>query len=134
MSLTEVIILASLTGAFPWIMFLCRNMAFARAFLGGMRLQSAYSGLIFRKITRLSIGSLGRHSSGKIVNLLTNDIQAIDRLTLDGHFIWLGLLETFVVLAILWSRVGVTILLALIYTCCVLLLQIICGKCIQLIW
>ncbi len=66
--------------------------------------------------------------------MLTNDVQTVERLAIDGHFIWLGLLETFVVLAILWSRVGVTILLALIYTCFVLVLQMICGKCIQLIW
>ena len=58
----------------------------------------------------------------------------MERLTLDGNFLWIGLLETFVVLAILWSRVGVAILLALIYTCFVLLLQMVCGKCIQLIW
>lgn len=115
-------------------MFLCRHMAFTRAFLAGMRLRCAYSELIFRKITRLSIGSLGKYSSGKIVNMLTNDVQTIERLALDGHFIWIGLLETIVVLAILWSRVGVAILLALIYTCFVLLLQMICGKCIQLIW
>jgi ATP-binding cassette subfamily C (CFTR/MRP) protein 4 len=68
------------------------------------------------------------------VNLLTNDVQTVERLTLDGHFIWLGLLETIVVLSILWSRVGVTILLAIIYTCFVLILQMICGKCIQIIW
>lgn len=83
---------------------------------------------------RLSIGSLGTHSSGKIVNLLTNDVQTVERLALDGHFIWIGLMETIVVMAILWSRVGVTILLALVYTCFVLLLQMICGKSIQLIW
>ncbi|CAF1514132.1 unnamed protein product [Adineta steineri] len=134
MPLTEAIQLATLTSAFPWIMFLCRHMAFIRAFLAGMRLRCAYSGLIFRKITKLSIGSLGTHSSGKIVNMLTNDVQTVERLSLDGHFIWLGLLETVVVLAILWSRVGVTILLAIVYTCIVLLVQIICGKCIQLIW
>jgi hypothetical protein len=66
--------------------------------------------------------------------MLTNDVQTVERLTLDGHFIWLGLLETIVVLAILWYHVGVTILLAVIYTCFVLLLQIICGKFSQLIW
>jgi hypothetical protein len=52
MSLTEAIILASLTSAFPWIMFLCRHMAFTRAFLAGMRLRCAYSGLIFRKVRK----------------------------------------------------------------------------------
>ncbi|CAF0879243.1 unnamed protein product [Adineta ricciae] len=130
----DAVLLATLTSAFPWIMFLSRHMAFIRAFIAGMRLRCAYSGLVFRKIMKLSTRSLGIHSSGKIVNLLTNDVQAIERLALDGHFIWLGLLETIVVLAILWSRVGVTILLAIIYTCFVLLLQMICGKCIQLIW
>lgn len=83
---------------------------------------------------RLSIGSLGAHSSGKIVNILTNDVQTVERLSLDGHFIWIGLLETIVIMAILWSRVGVTILLAIVYTSFVLILQIICGKCMQLIW
>jgi hypothetical protein len=50
MSLNEAIILATLTSVFPWIMFVTRNMAFMRAFLGGMRLRCAYSGLIFRKV------------------------------------------------------------------------------------
>ncbi|CAF2646337.1 unnamed protein product [Rotaria sp. Silwood2] len=133
-SFTEAIILAILTSACPWIMFLTRHMSFIRSFLGGMHLRCAYSGLIFRKIMRLSIGSLGKHSSGKIVNMLTNDVQTIERLTIDGHFLWIGLLETIVVLGILWSRVGITILLAIVYTCFVLILQMICGKCIQLIW
>lgn len=83
---------------------------------------------------KLSIGSLGSNSSGKIVNLLTNDVQSIERFSLDGHFLWIGVLETIVVLCILWSYVGVMILLAIVYTCCVMCLQMICGKCIQLIW
>ena len=66
--------------------------------------------------------------------MLTNDVQAIERLCLDGHFIWIGVIETVVVLAILWSRVGVTVLLAIVYTLFVFSLQIVCGKCIQLIW
>jgi hypothetical protein len=65
--------------------------------------------------------------------MLTDDVKTVERFALDCHFIWLGLLETIVVVAILWSHVGVTILLAIIYTCFVLILQTICGKCIQLI-
>jgi hypothetical protein len=53
MSLTEAIILATLTSAFPWIMFLSRHMAFMRAFLAGMHLRCAYSGLIFRKVIKI---------------------------------------------------------------------------------
>ncbi len=50
MSLNEAIILATVTSAFPWIMFVSRNIALVGAFLGGMRLRCAYSGLIFRKV------------------------------------------------------------------------------------
>lgn len=50
MSLTDAIILATLTSLFPWIMFLFRHMSFARSFLAGMHLRCAYSGLIFRKV------------------------------------------------------------------------------------
>jgi ABC-type multidrug transport system fused ATPase/permease subunit len=83
---------------------------------------------------RLSVNSLGIHSSGKIVNLLTNDAQAVDRAAINTHFLWIGVLETVVVLTILWSHVGVTILLAIVYTLLVLVLQMICAKCTQLIW
>lgn len=50
MPFQEAVILAALTSAFPWIMFLCRHMAFIRAFLAGMRLRCAYTGLVFRKV------------------------------------------------------------------------------------
>ena len=83
---------------------------------------------------RLSISSLGQHSSGKIINLLTNDVQTVERLALDAHFIWVGLLETIVILALLWSRVGVSTLLPVGYTIFAVMVQIVCGKCMQLIW
>ena len=80
------------------------------------------------------MGSLGTHSSGKIVNIMTNDIQTVEHLALDANFIWIGIVETIVVMAILWSRVGVTILLAMVYTLFVILLQVLCGKFVQIIW
>lgn len=58
MSLTEAINLALLTSAFPWLMFLCRHMGFIRAFLAGMRLRCAYSGLVFRKVRNLEYNKI----------------------------------------------------------------------------
>lgn len=80
------------------------------------------------------MGSLGAHSSGKIINIMTNDVQTLEHLGLDGHFIWIGTLETIVVMAILWTHVGFTILLAMIYTFFVISIQILCGKIMQIIW
>ena len=58
MLLRDAIILATLTSAFPWIMFLFRHMGFTRAFLAGMHLRCAYSGLIFRKVGEEKVESM----------------------------------------------------------------------------
>ena len=74
MSKTEAIVLATLTSAFPWLMFLCRHMAFMRAFLAGMRLRCAYSGLVFRKVCKECFGKVFRDQQ-----LLDLDHEIIDR-------------------------------------------------------
>ena len=83
---------------------------------------------------RLSMESLDKYPSGNIANMLTNDVPTVEHLILDSHSIWMGILETIVVLTILWYYVGATILIAIIYTCFVLFLQILCGKLAELIW
>ncbi|CAF0920469.1 unnamed protein product [Rotaria sordida] len=133
-SFAEMICWAALNSVFPWLMFTIRHTGLSRGFLAGMHIRCAYHGLIFRKIVRLSMGSLGAQSSGKIINMMTNDVQTVEHLVLDGHFFWIGTLETIVVLAILWTHVGFTILLAMIYTLLVVSIQILCGKIIQIIW
>ena len=59
---------------------------------------------------------------------MTNDVQTVELLGFDSHYLWIGVLETIVVLTILWSYVGVTILFAMIYTLLVILLQMLCGN------
>ncbi|CAF3368961.1 unnamed protein product [Rotaria socialis] len=82
-------------------------------------------------MVRLSMGSLGAQSSGKTINIMTNDVQTDDHLRLDTHFLWIGTLETIVVLVILWSHVGFTILLATIYTLMVISVQMLWSKGVQ---
>ena len=66
--------------------------------------------------------------------MITTDIQTVEHLAFDVNFLWIGVLETVVVLTILWSHVGITILLAMLYTFAVIILQILCGKWIQILW
>lgn len=77
---------------------------------------------------------LGRHSKGKVINLMSNDVQTVENLGFDTHFLWIGTLETVVVLFILWSYIGVTIILAVLYTILVVFIQMMCGKVMQIIW
>lgn len=80
------------------------------------------------------MGSLGKHSSGKIINLLTNDVGTVENFMINVHFIWVTIIEFAVIVIFLWSYVGPTILLSVLYTGLVLILQIVLGKLIQLIW
>ena len=65
---------------------------------------------------------------------MTNDVQTVEHLGFDAHFLWIGTLETIVVLTILWFHVGFIILLAMIYTLLVVSLQMLCAKIMQIIW
>ncbi|XP_026764672.2 ATP-binding cassette subfamily C member 4-like [Galleria mellonella] len=55
----------------------------------GMKLRVATSSLMFRKIMRMNNGSLGETTAGKVVNLLSNDLQRFDMAFLFLHYIWI---------------------------------------------
>ncbi|XP_026726076.1 multidrug resistance-associated protein 4-like [Trichoplusia ni] len=55
----------------------------------GMKLRVATGSLMFRKIMRMSNGSLGETTAGKVVNLLSNDLQRFDLATMFLHYVWI---------------------------------------------
>ncbi|CAH2068593.1 unnamed protein product, partial [Iphiclides podalirius] len=77
-------------------MILCNWLA---AFMGhhgnflsqqfGMKLRVAVSSLMFRKIMRMNNGSLGETTAGKVVNILSNDLQRFDLAFLFLHYTWI---------------------------------------------
>lgn len=71
----------------------------------GMKIRVALVSIIYRKALRLSRTSLQSTTSGKILNLLTNDVGKIDNAMLGLHQIWLGPLETIVVIVLVYQQV-----------------------------
>ncbi|CAK1599798.1 unnamed protein product [Parnassius mnemosyne] len=61
--------------------FLCQQF--------GMKLRVAISSLMFRKIMRMNNGSLGETTAGKVVNILSNDLQRFDLAFLFLHYLWI---------------------------------------------
>lgn len=63
-------------------------------FFGGMRtgmqMRTAAVGLVYRKALRLSQKSLGATTTGKVVNLVSSDVQRFDQTTPFLHFVWVG--------------------------------------------
>ncbi|KAJ8734777.1 hypothetical protein PYW08_014027 [Mythimna loreyi] len=55
----------------------------------GMKLRCAIGSLMFRKIMRMSNGSLGDTAAGKVVNLLSNDLQRFDMAMMFLHYVWI---------------------------------------------
>lgn len=52
MPVTEAIILAALTNLLAYFMFYCYHLSYVRAYFAVLHLQSAQSGLLFRKVRK----------------------------------------------------------------------------------
>lgn len=58
------------------------------------------------KLLRLNGAALGNLSSGRIVNLVSNDVRRFDDFGPFWVFTWAGPLETVIVLALIWIELG----------------------------
>ncbi|XP_025406860.1 probable multidrug resistance-associated protein lethal(2)03659 [Sipha flava] len=76
----------------------------------GMQMRVACCSVIFKKALRLSNTSIGETNIGKIVNLLSNDVNRFDIVIAYMHFLWIGPLGTIVATYFLWQQIGVSTL------------------------
>ncbi|XP_023934406.1 ATP-binding cassette sub-family C member 4 [Bicyclus anynana] len=72
----------------------------------GMKLRVATSTLMFRKIMRMNNGSLGETTAGKVVNLLSNDLQRFDLAFLFLHYVWIIPIQLVVVCYLGYMQAG----------------------------
>ncbi|CAF1162569.1 unnamed protein product [Adineta ricciae] len=92
------------------------------------KMRIAYSGLIYRKVLRLSSNAMTKISSGKIVNLLSNDSSQIEYALYFVNYIWKAPLE--IVFAIIFfSRfLKYFIFFGIGYAIFLLIIQTICNR------
>uniref|UniRef100_A0A8D0RP76 Cystic fibrosis transmembrane conductance regulator n=1 Tax=Sus scrofa TaxID=9823 RepID=A0A8D0RP76_PIG len=94
----------------------------------GMRLRVAVCHMIYRKALCLSNLATRETSTGQIVNLLSNDVNRFDQVTMLLHFLWVGPLQAVAVTALLWMEVGISCLAGMAVLILLLLLQSCIGK------
>uniref|UniRef100_A0A3P9LFB7 ATP-binding cassette, sub-family C (CFTR/MRP), member 4 n=1 Tax=Oryzias latipes TaxID=8090 RepID=A0A3P9LFB7_ORYLA len=54
----------------------------------------------------LSNSAMGKTTTGQIVNLLSNDVNKFDEVTIFLHFLWVAPLQAAVVVGLLWMEIG----------------------------
>ncbi|XP_045472553.1 ATP-binding cassette subfamily C member 4-like isoform X2 [Harmonia axyridis] len=82
------------------------NQYIVNAFHYGMRVRAACCSLIYRKALRLSRSALGETASGKIVNLLSNDVSRFDIVSVMIHHMWAAPLSAMLVMFFLYINAG----------------------------
>ncbi|XP_060250583.1 ATP-binding cassette sub-family C member 4-like isoform X6 [Ovis aries] len=94
----------------------------------GMRLRVAVCHMIYRKSLCLSSSAMGKTTTGQIVNLLSNDVNRFDQVTMFLHYLWVGPLQVIAVTALLWMEIGMSCLAGMAVLIILLLLQSCFGK------
>ncbi|XP_043334217.1 ATP-binding cassette sub-family C member 4-like isoform X2 [Cervus canadensis] len=89
----------------------------------GMRLRVAVCHMIYRKALCLSSSTMGKTTTGQIVNLLSNDVNRFDQVTIFLHYLWVGPLQAIAVTTLLWMEIGISCLAGMAVLIILLLLQ-----------
>ncbi|XP_065752238.1 ATP-binding cassette sub-family C member 4 isoform X3 [Phocoena phocoena] len=85
---------------------------------------------IFTLIEALCLSNLamGKTTTGQIVNLLSNDVNRFDQVTIFLHFLWAGPLQAIIVTILLWMEIGISCLAGMAVLIILLPLQSCIGK------
>ncbi|KAK0161584.1 hypothetical protein PV327_010040 [Microctonus hyperodae] len=82
------------------------NQTIFGAFHVGGRIRIAVCSVVYRKALRLSTSALGETAPGKIVNLVANDVNRFDLVSVFFHHMWSAPLSTLIIGYFLYVEAG----------------------------
>nr|KAF6459906.1 ATP binding cassette subfamily C member 4 [Molossus molossus] len=127
-ALQEAYIYATVLTTCTLVLAILHHLYFYHVQCAGMRLRVAMCHMIYRKALRLSNVAMGKTTTGQIVNLLSNDVNKFDQVTVFLHFLWAGPMQAIAVTALLWMEIGISCLAGMVVLVILLPLQSCIGK------
>uniref|UniRef100_A0AAQ5XQR9 Multidrug resistance-associated protein 4 n=1 Tax=Amphiprion ocellaris TaxID=80972 RepID=A0AAQ5XQR9_AMPOC len=94
----------------------------------GMKIRVAMCHMIYRKALCLNSAALAKTTTGQIVNLLSNDVNKFDEVTLYLHFLWIGPLQAGTVMLLLMYAIGPSCLAGMAVFFILMPLQTVFGR------
>lgn len=94
----------------------------------GMQVRVASCSIIYRKALRLSKTALGETASGKVVNLLSNDVSRFDIIAPIFNYFWTSPISALIILYFMWTQAGVSGLIGMGVVFCVVPIQVYTGS------
>ncbi|KAF7269081.1 hypothetical protein GWI33_017838 [Rhynchophorus ferrugineus] len=73
----------------------------------GMRVRVACCSLIYRKVLRLRLTSLGGKTVGNAINLMSNDVMRFDMAPLFLHYLWIAPLQGVLICYFIYLEMGI---------------------------
>ncbi|XP_060888186.1 ATP-binding cassette sub-family C member 4-like [Labrus mixtus] len=94
----------------------------------GMKIRVAMCHMIYKKALCLSSSAMGKTTTGQIVNLLSNDVNKFDDVTIFLHFLWVGPLQAAAVVGLLWVEIGASCLVGMVVLMFLMPVQTLFGR------
>uniref|UniRef100_A0A8C9R3X4 Multidrug resistance-associated protein 4 n=1 Tax=Scleropages formosus TaxID=113540 RepID=A0A8C9R3X4_SCLFO len=107
---------------------LLHHLYFYHVQRSGMKIRVAMCHMIYKKALCLSSTAMGQTTTGQIVNLLSNDVNRFDEVTIFLHFLWVGPLQAGAVIGLLWYEIGPSCLAGMAVLMFLMPLQTLFGR------
>ncbi|KPU73242.1 uncharacterized protein Dana_GF26917 [Drosophila ananassae] len=92
------------------------------------KIRVGLSSLVYRKALRLSKASLRDTTSGHVVNLISNDLGKLDGKVYQGHYLWVGPLQTILITYVMYQEIGFAAVLGVAFIVLFIPLNLYVGK------
>ncbi|XP_015272616.1 PREDICTED: multidrug resistance-associated protein 4 [Gekko japonicus] len=119
---------AAALSACTLVLAITHHLYFYHVQRAGMKLRVAMCHMIYRKALRLSNTAMTKTTTGQIVNLLSNDVNKFDQVTIFLHFLWAAPLQAVAVTVLLWLEIGPSCLAGMAVLIILLPLQTCFGR------